>query len=342
MANTAPILPDTRFDTRSKLSPEPVKEDGGGEDFTAAIEAPEEGSSVPLADAGSSANSAIRVAAAPDCDATMDADFTEISEDVEANTLEAIIDGWNGVSGALSQPKSKVIAAIAELPASGLPRAMATLLPDEPVEAGAVTAQINVHVPEPQTPLSDANFISGIHPEMMMLNADQTVDIGGVIDGTGLVKGADQAAARGEVLPNIPRLAAEHQPTILRQVADAAITIRDEQVEIALSPEELGRIRMVLSGREHAPHLVVWAERPEVLDQLRRNATMLLENFGETGLQDATFEFREGGFEGRDAQQDWTAGSASAVELEIPAHLAQQAIASGGWTALGAHIDVRM
>nr|WP_281390421.1 flagellar hook-length control protein FliK [Paracoccus amoyensis] len=140
----------------------------------------------------------------------------------------------------------------------------------------------------------------------------------------------------------MPRLAAENQPTILRQVADVAITIRDEQVEIALSPEELGRIRMVLSGREHAPHLVVWAERPEVLDQLRRNAATLLQNFGETGLQDATFEFREGGFEGRDVQPDWMAPQAPAVEVEIPEHLAQHAITSGGWTALGAHIDMRM
>lgn len=342
MANTAPILPDTRFDTRSKHSPDAPREEGAAEDFAAAVEIPEEEPSVPLTDAGSSTKSEIRVTEAPECDVPIDAEFADVSEDTDANTLEAIIDGWNGVSSALSRPKTKAIAPIAQLPASGLSPMIAEISPDEPVEAGATTAQISVEAQDPQTPLSDPNFISGIRPETMPLKADQVVDIGGIIDSTGSIKGHDQAAARSEAVPGIPRLAAENQPMILRQVADAAITIRDEQVEIALSPEELGRIRMVLSGREHAPHLVVWAERPEVLDQLRRNAAMLLENFGETGLRDATFEFREGGFEGRDAQQDWTSGSTSAVELEIPTHLAQQAIASGGWTALGAHIDVRM
>lgn len=76
-----------------------------------------------------------------------------------------------------------------------------------------------------------------------------------------------------------------------RQIAEAVVTARDDVVEIALAPEELGRIRMVMSGPEHMPHVMIWVERPDTLDQLRRNAAFLQECFGDAGMADASFEF---------------------------------------------------
>ena len=86
----------------------------------------------------------------------------------------------------------------------------------------------------------------------------------------------------------------QHNPAAtIRQIADAVVRERGDQIEIALSPEELGRVRMTLSGREHAMHVVIWAERPEVMDMLRRNAAALIEQFTDVGVGDATLEFRD-------------------------------------------------
>ena len=72
---------------------------------------------------------------------------------------------------------------------------------------------------------------------------------------------------------------------------------------MALAPEELGRIRLVMSGPEHSPHVLVWAERPEVLDQLRRNTMILQECFGDAGMADASFEFQGDGSAGSGGRQ---------------------------------------
>lgn len=80
---------------------------------------------------------------------------------------------------------------------------------------------------------------------------------------------------------------------VARQIAEAVIVARDDVVEIALAPEELGRLRLVMSGPDHNPHVAIWVERPEVLDQLRRNAAILQECLGDAGMAGATLEFHD-------------------------------------------------
>lgn len=82
-------------------------------------------------------------------------------------------------------------------------------------------------------------------------------------------------------------------PSVIRQIADAVVTTRNDSVEITLSPEELGKVRMILTGHERAPHLAIWAERPEILEQLRRNADLLMQQFSEEGMPDATLSFQD-------------------------------------------------
>lgn len=84
-------------------------------------------------------------------------------------------------------------------------------------------------------------------------------------------------------------------PIVLRQIADAVVTTRKDRIEITLSPEELGRVRLVVTGPERAPHVTVWIERPEVMDLVRRNSGLLLQHFEEAGLENSVFEFRDGG-----------------------------------------------
>lgn len=82
-------------------------------------------------------------------------------------------------------------------------------------------------------------------------------------------------------------------PALFRQITDAVVTRRDEIVEIRLSPEELGRVRMILSGQERNPNLTIWVDRPEVLEQMRRQGDQLLQQLREQGLS-ASLDFRDG------------------------------------------------
>lgn len=87
---------------------------------------------------------------------------------------------------------------------------------------------------------------------------------------------------------------------VLGQIGDALVTATADSLEIALSPEELGRIRMVLSGPERSPVVAIWAERPDVLDLIRRNAAALDQHFCEAGFENANFEFHDA------PSRDWT------------------------------------
>ena len=61
-------------------------------------------------------------------------------------------------------------------------------------------------------------------------------------------------------------------------------------VEIALNPEELGRVSMVLNGRDDGIHLTISAERPETLDLMRRHLSVLAEEFHAFGLGDLSID----------------------------------------------------
>lgn len=111
------------------------------------------------------------------------------------------------------------------------------------------------------------------------------------------VNSCQQAPAIDVARTSLPRL--ESRPVsvaaraIMAQVADAIVTAQKDHLEIALSPEELGRVRMIVTGADRAAQVTVWVERPEVMDLLRRNANLLLQHFEEAGLGGAAFVFRE-------------------------------------------------
>lgn len=130
-----------------------------------------------------------------------------------------------------------------------------------------------------------------------------------------------------------------HPPAILRQVADAVVTMKGDRLEIALSPEELGRVRLVVTGAERSAQVTVWVERPEVLELLRRNSGLLSEHFSDAGMSGAGFEFRE------EPRQDWPAGTAfeATDALEPAAETVLHVVASGSRPLSGERrLDVRL
>lgn len=68
----------------------------------------------------------------------------------------------------------------------------------------------------------------------------------------------------------------------------------DQPLEIALNPEELGRVRMSLSTSETAVTMVITTERPETLDLMRRHIDQLAQDLQALGFDKIGFEFRHG------------------------------------------------
>jgi hypothetical protein len=81
---------------------------------------------------------------------------------------------------------------------------------------------------------------------------------------------------------------------IARQIAEAAPQLPNRPVDISLSPEELGRVRLSLSANEAGLVINVLAERPETLDLMRRNIAALGQEFQALGYEDVAFSFSGG------------------------------------------------
>ncbi|MFN6951411.1 MAG: flagellar hook-length control protein FliK [Albidovulum sp.] len=79
-----------------------------------------------------------------------------------------------------------------------------------------------------------------------------------------------------------------------RHLAETVTRFPNQSVELTLSPEELGRVRMTLSTQDGALSLNIQADRPETMDLLRRNIDQLARDFRDLGFTDMSFSFSQG------------------------------------------------
>ena len=118
-------------------------------------------------------------------------------------------------------------------------------------------------------------------------------------------------------------------PETARQVAaQIAIAVNNtpgKTTEIALNPEELGRVRLSLSAADGAIMLNVLAERPETQDLLRRNMDLLAQEFRQLGYTSISFSFgdQKGDARSEDAQQEEAAEFDVKDTSDTPPILAQ-------------------
>jgi flagellar hook-length control protein FliK len=78
---------------------------------------------------------------------------------------------------------------------------------------------------------------------------------------------------------------------VLAQVIDGIRHGRDGRVEVSLSPEELGRLRLTLHGSADGMHVTIQADRPETQDLLRRHIAQLQQDIRALGYSDVSFDF---------------------------------------------------
>lgn len=122
---------------------------------------------------------------------------------------------------------------------------------------------------------------------------------GTVREGTGdaTFLGADLAAldtgrAQSGAFPSATALPAEPR-AIVRQIADAMIAAHENGIDLQLSPEELGRVKLSITPGEGGFLVTVSADRPETLELLRRHIDLLGEEFAALGLGDTAFSFND-------------------------------------------------
>ncbi|NUH66795.1 flagellar hook-length control protein FliK [Sulfitobacter sp. S0837] len=83
-------------------------------------------------------------------------------------------------------------------------------------------------------------------------------------------------------------------PQVAAQLAEVVRQMPNRPVDIALSPEELGQVRLSVTTNDAGVQINVLAERPETLDLLRRHIDQLGQDFRDLGFADITFSFAAG------------------------------------------------
>ena len=125
---------------------------------------------------------------------------------------------------------------------------------------------------------------------------------------------------------------------VARQLAEAFQNASQRPVDITLSPEELGRVRLALSSTETGMVMHVTAERPETLELMRRHIAELGQEFQDIGYADISFSFA-----GEDAQQsDTSAPDPAPVAESLPEALTEDAIEIALSTAPPNGVDIRL
>ena len=112
-----------------------------------------------------------------------------------------------------------------------------------------------------------------------------------------------------------PTRAPEVAREIARQIAPSIVATADGAVDIALSPKELGHVRMSLSLSESGVTLIVSGERPETIDLMRRHAEELSATFKEMGYENISFSFSTDGNAGTSQGQSDEGGSGSSATM---------------------------
>ncbi len=115
---------------------------------------------------------------------------------------------------------------------------------------------------------------------------------------------APQSASRAIAQTGPGAMPPEVAKHVAGQIAVAVTPLKPGVTEVALNPQELGRVRLTLSAQDSALILHITAERPETADAMRRHIDVLGQEFRELGYRDIQFSFGNGEGQDRPAQDN--------------------------------------
>lgn len=104
----------------------------------------------------------------------------------------------------------------------------------------------------------------------------------------------DTRVPGAQMMPATSYMQRADTAAVVRQVAEGMARLSEGGVEIRLSPEELGQVRMQLVPSDTGMTVHVSADRPETLDLLRRHIDQLARDLADAGYDGASFTFSEG------------------------------------------------
>lgn len=118
----------------------------------------------------------------------------------------------------------------------------------------------------------------------------------------------------------------------IQTISDAILTLRDTggQIDVTLSPEELGRLTIKLDQSAQGNVFTLTAERGDTQEIIRRHIVQLQEQFRSLGFENATFTFAgQGKGSGNQSHGAAEQGKARAQTPEINLEIRQYAATSG-------------
>lgn len=127
-----------------------------------------------------------------------------------------------------------------------------------------------------------------------------------------------QDGVPGKSLPVLPEVPAEIVRQNIQHIAEATRHLDRGTIEITLSPEELGHVRLTVKSHDiTGATVVLQADRPETLDLMRRHVDLLAQDMREFGYRELTFAFQDRRASNREApafgpDTDDSAGGSSA------------------------------
>lgn len=161
-----------------------------------------------------------------------------------------------------------------------------------PMPAPAVMAVVSTRQEAPVTPAEIMPPPATGHQSLM----DPAVAL--VVDATAAAVEDPAGFAMGADTPSTPRTEHRAAPVIPslphglgQRLAETVAQFPDRPVEVTLSPDELGRVRLSLTTHDGTLTMSVQADRPETLDLLRRNIDQLAQDFRDLGFRDLSFSF---------------------------------------------------
>lgn len=189
------------------------------------------------------------------------------------------------------------------------------------------TQNLAAQPPQPSGAVDDFRFALGVSGEASEAELIQT-------QLTEQSRSVSQVPTQFAAKAGIP----QHIP---RQLAEIIHTGGGKSVDVALSPEELGRVRLSISQAEGGLVVSVQAERPETLDMLRRNIDQLDQELRLLGYTDPGFSFSHEG--GDTDQQPDALSSENSIAEDQPAAPVAGAVPESQPTSLGnAGLDIRL
>ncbi|MDP5360631.1 MAG: flagellar hook-length control protein FliK, partial [Paracoccaceae bacterium] len=154
------------------------------------------------------------------------------------------------------------------------------------------------HSTQPLTATAVASFMQGGQAEIVTKSLDAEVSIG--------LGGIERGLSSTQSVTGTPATATtETARHVAQQIAVSVMNTPGKATEIALNPEELGRVRLSLTAADGVITLAVLAERPETQDLLRRHMDVLAQEFRALGYGTISFSFGHDGQSGDRADQDF-------------------------------------